>query len=156
MTKNLVIADSDEHDPQGHITEDPEIRINMVKKRLLKGEGLRKEVILPDLSGDGDPDILLVSWGSTKGAIMEAASIMRKKGMRSGVLHFSQVWPLVPEHFMETLENAKDVVCVEGNATGQLAALIRKETGFLINQKLLRYDGLPITPEYILRELERI
>lgn len=156
MTKNLVIADSDEHDPQGHITEDPEIRINMVKKRLLKGEGLKKEVILPDLSGDGDPDILLVSWGSTKGAVMEVASIMRKKGMRSGVLHFSQVWPLVPEHFMETLENAKDVVCVEGNATGQLAALIRKETGFLTNQKLLRYDGLPITPEYILRELERI
>ena len=40
---------------------------------------------------------------------------------------------------------------VESNASGQLAQLIRRETGFEIKRRVLRYDGLPITPEYILR-----
>jgi 2-oxoglutarate ferredoxin oxidoreductase subunit alpha len=46
------------------------------------------------------------------------------------------------------------VVAVEGNATGQLARLIRRETGFHIEDMILRYDGLPITPEFILRALK--
>ena len=94
----------------------------------------------------------MVSWGSTKGSVSEAASLMKNRGHNVSTLHFSQVWPLVPEHFLGTMEDAKEVVCIEGNATGQLARLIRRETGFLIDKKVLRYDGLPITPEYILRE----
>jgi 2-oxoglutarate ferredoxin oxidoreductase subunit alpha len=59
----------------------------------------------------------------------------------------------VPEQFMGYLEEAKQVVCIENNATGQLARLIRRETGFNIRKKVLRYDGLPLTPEFILRAL---
>jgi len=51
------------------------------------------------------------------------------------------------------LEGAKEVVAVEGNATGQFAGLLRRETGFEIKRRILRYDGLPMTPEHILREL---
>jgi 2-oxoglutarate ferredoxin oxidoreductase subunit alpha len=64
------------------------------------------------------------------------------------------VWPLVPEQFVERLREAEQVVCVEGNATGQLAWLIRAETGFEVGERVSRYDGLPLTPEYILRELK--
>jgi 2-oxoglutarate ferredoxin oxidoreductase subunit alpha len=73
--------------------------------------------------------------------------------MHVATLHFAQVWPMVPEHFMGPLEEAREVVAVEGNAAGQLARLIRRETGFHIERRILRYDGLPMTPEYILREL---
>jgi 2-oxoglutarate ferredoxin oxidoreductase subunit alpha len=38
---------------------------------------------------------------------------------------------------------------------GQLARLIRRETGFEVHRRVLRYDGLPITPEYILRALDK-
>jgi 2-oxoglutarate ferredoxin oxidoreductase subunit alpha len=86
--------------------------------------------------------------------VREAAAHMRSQGERVAMLHFSQVWPLVPEQFMGHLESASRVVCVEGNALGQLARLIRREAGFHIQDKVLRYDGLPITPEYILRELK--
>lgn len=81
--------------------------------------------------------------------------MMSSRGIRTATLHFSQVWPLVSEHFMGYLQEAKEVVCVEGNATGQLARLIRRETGFHIRNRVLRYDGLPITPEFILRELNQ-
>jgi 2-oxoglutarate ferredoxin oxidoreductase subunit alpha len=47
------------------------------------------------------------------------------------------------------------VIGVEGNATGQLAQLIRRETGFIIDRRISRYDGLAITPQYILRNLKQ-
>ena len=43
------------------------------------------------------------------------------------------------------------MIAVEGNAPGQFSRLIRRETGFHITKQMLRYDGLPITPEYILK-----
>jgi 2-oxoglutarate ferredoxin oxidoreductase subunit alpha len=42
---------------------------------------------------------------------------------------------------------------VEGNATGQFERLLRRETGFEASGSVRRYDGLPITPEYVLRGL---
>ena len=61
----------------------------------------------------------------------------------------------MPDQFLARLQAAGEVVGVEGNATGQFARLIRRETGFHIRRLVLRYDGLAITPEYILRELQR-
>jgi len=153
MSEHLVVADSDEHTEDGHITEDFAVRRQMVEKRLRKGEGIRDEVIPPDMEGQAKPDLLLVSWGSSKGAVQEAASFMRSDGERVATLHFRQVWPLVPEQFMSHLESAREVVSIEGNVFGQLARLIRRETGFEIKKQVLRYDGLPMTPESILREL---
>ncbi|MFH2012016.1 MAG: 2-oxoacid:acceptor oxidoreductase subunit alpha [Pseudomonadota bacterium] len=152
-SEHLVIVDSDEHTEDGHITEDLTVRINMVNKRLQKEKGIINDVIKPWIYGDEKPDLLMVCWGSSKGAVIEAASNFRSRGKRVSTLHFSQVWPLVPEHFISHLQEARDVVCIEGNATGQMARLIRRETGFLIEKKVLRYDGLPITPEYILEKL---
>jgi 2-oxoglutarate ferredoxin oxidoreductase subunit alpha len=153
ISKHLVVADSDEHSEDGHITEDLTVRQRMVEKRLKKGEGIKAEVLPPQLQGDEKPDMVLVSWGSSKGAVLEAASQMRSNGKRIATLHFTQVWPLVSEQFSEHLQKTRELVCIEGNATGQLARLIRRETGVLIAKQVLRYDGLPITPEYILRKL---
>ncbi len=153
MGKHLVVTDSDEHTEDGHITEDLSVRRQMVEKRLRKAHGIRREVIPPEQAGDENADLLFVSWGSSKGAVHEAASQLQAAGRRVGTLHFSQVWPLVPDQFLPVLKKAGKVVCVEGNATGQLARLIRRETGFVIEKRILRYEGLPFTPESILREL---
>ncbi len=155
MTKHLVVADGDEHLVDGHLTEDLKVRNLMVEKRLRKEQGIMAEVVPPEFQGDQSPDLLLVTWGSSKGSVMEAAAKLRNDSTRVGILHFSQVWPLVPDQFLGYLENAGEVVCVEGNAYGQLARLIRRETGFGVHRRVLRYDGLPITPEYVLRQLGR-
>jgi 2-oxoglutarate ferredoxin oxidoreductase subunit alpha len=153
-TEQLVIADSHEHTEDGHMTENLSVRPKMVDKRLRKGEGIRADVTLPEFRGEGEPELLLVSWGSTKGSVEEAAArLISDRGKKVATLHFSQVWPMVPDHFLGYLQGAKQVVCVESNATGQLAGLIRRETGFAIGKKVLRYDGLAITPEYICRNL---
>jgi 2-oxoglutarate/2-oxoacid ferredoxin oxidoreductase subunit alpha len=151
---HLVVADSDEHTEDGHITEDLGVRKAMVEKRWRKLQGMLTEVIAPDYQGDEHPEVLLVTWGSSKGAVLEAAMDLRHTGKRVATLCFSQVWPLLPDHFLPRLEAAGKVISVEGNSTGQLARLIRRETGFHIRRLVLRYDGLPITPEHILRELQ--
>ena len=154
LSTHLVVADSHEHTETGHLTEDLTLRPKMVQKRLRKGQGIREEVIPPRYNGPAGPRVLLVSWGSTKGAADEAADRLRGGGTEAATLHFSQVWPLVAEQFLRYLEETDRVVCVEGNATGQLARLIHRETGFRIHGRISRFDGLPITPEYILRALD--
>ena len=150
---HLVVTDSDEHTEDGHLTEDLGVRKAMVEKRLKKLEGLRREVIAPEYGGSKNAELLLVSWGSTRGSVREAAAAIGRNGVDVATLHFNQVWPLLSEQFIERLESAGSVVCIEGNAFGQLARLIRRETGFEIEERVSRYDGLPITPEFILREL---
>jgi 2-oxoglutarate ferredoxin oxidoreductase subunit alpha len=154
LSKHLVIADSHEHTEDGHMTENLPLRPKMVDKRLRKGDGIRSETIPPDFKGDNKADLLLVSWGSTKGAVEEAAVQLRAGKKKVGTLHFPQVWPMVPDQFTKHLKQSKKVICVESNATGQFAQLVRRETGFVIKKRILRYDGLPITPEYILRHLK--
>jgi 2-oxoglutarate ferredoxin oxidoreductase subunit alpha len=153
MSEQLVVAGSDEHTEDGHLTEDLSARKQMADKRMRKADGIRREVVPPELKGDLYPDLLLVTWGSTRGAVLEAASQLRSGGRKTATLYFPQVWPLVPEQFLSVLQGAGQVVSVEGNATGQLAKLIRQESGFEIKKRVGRYDGLPITTEYILREL---
>ncbi len=153
MTKHLVVAGGDEHPVDGHLTEDLNVRNLMVAKRLRKEQGIMEEVIPPEFQGDESPDLLLVTWGSSKGSVLEAAATLRNDSRRVGTLHFSQVWPLIPDQFLGYMESAGEVVCVEGNVYGQLARLIRRETGFGVHRRVLRYDGLPITPEYIIQEL---
>jgi 2-oxoglutarate ferredoxin oxidoreductase subunit alpha len=154
LSKHLVVADSHEHTEDGHLTENLSIRPKMVDKRLRKGDGIRSEVIPPNFQGEKKADLLLISWGSTKGAVEEAAVQLRSGKKRVATLHFSQVWPMIPDQFVKHLEQSKHVICVESNATGQLAQLIRRETGFVVEKRILRYDGLSITPRYILRHLQ--
>lgn len=154
LSRYLVIADSHEHTEDGHMTENLSIRPRMVDKRLRKGEGIRSEVIPPTFIGEPKTETLFVCWGSSRGSVEEVTAFLSSNGTKASMLHFSQVWPMIPEQFLHYLEEAKEVICVESNATGQLAQLIRRETGFLIKRRILRYDGLPITPQYIIRHLK--
>lgn len=151
--EHLVVLDSDEHTEDGHITEDLTIRKRMVDKRLAKGGKLREAVLAPTYIGDEQSDLLLICWGSTLGPAEEAVETLRKEGTNVGLLHFRQVWPLRPEQFLERLETAKQTICVEGNAGGQFAALLRREVGFGVTRSILRYDGSPFTAQEILREV---
>jgi 2-oxoglutarate ferredoxin oxidoreductase subunit alpha len=156
ISKHLVVADSDEHDEEGHITEDLSLRVKMVDKRLKKLTTLQQESLPPSYEGPEKPELLLVCWGSTMGPVLETAERLRHAGRSIATLCFEQVWPLNPGQFMSYLENAGTVVCVEGNATGQFRGLLRRETGFQIDDMILRYDGLPFTIDYIMERLERL
>ncbi|AKB33294.1 2-oxoglutarate oxidoreductase, alpha subunit [Methanosarcina siciliae HI350] len=155
--KHLVVADSDEHDEEGHIIEDAETRIKMVRKRLLKKLSLiKKEIEAPFLYGDPSPEIVLVGHGSTYGVIKEVVDIL-SRDRKVAMMHFSQVYPL-PERdrldYIELLEKAKLAISIENNATGQFAKLMRAETGFGFTHQILKYDGRPFTIENLKEEVD--
>lgn len=150
----LVITDSDEHDEEGHITEDLEIRKKLVEKRLKRGNLLKEDIEEPIYFGVSDPDVILIGWGSTYGAIKESVDRLIEEGFSIGLLHFSDVFPL-PYKQLEKYKG-KRLISVEGNATGQFALLVRRETGIDIQEKILKYNGRPFTPSEIVREVKKI
>ena len=153
MGPELVVADSDEHTEAGHITEDLALRVRMNHKRLAKEKGLRAETLAPAFTGPEEPEMLLVSWGSSQGPVAAAARRLGQEGHAVGTCHFSQVWPLDPGQFAERMGRAGQVVVIEGNATGQFAGLLKKEAGIEAQRFIGRCDGLNLTPEYILRQM---
>ncbi|MPN22211.1 hypothetical protein SDC9_169594 [bioreactor metagenome] len=155
--KHLVVADSDEHDEEGHIIEDSETRIRMVQKRLLKKlPQIKKEIEAPLLYGDSAPEIVIVGHGSTYGVIKEIVDIY-SKDRRIAMLHFSQIYPF-PEleklDYIELLKNANTVISVENNASGQFAKLMRAETSFEFTHQILKYNGRPFTTENLKEEVD--
>ncbi len=146
QSKHLVGADSDEHDPRGHITEDlAGIAVPMAEKRLAKFQSLKKQVAAPEEIDVKDAEIVLVSWGSSRGAVLEAKSHLEKEGAKAGMIHFTELWPLPSYRF----EKGKRYFTVEGNATGQLARLLRSEYDVAFEGHVGRIDGLPLSAEYI-------
>ena len=150
-----VVADSDEHTEDGHITEDHATRIRMVEKRLRKGAMLAGRTIPPLFAGPPKGDLLLIGFGSTKEVIEEARQILAREGRYAATVHLRQVWPFPGEEIAGIVPRYKTVLTVENNATGQLARLIRREGGVRGDGTISRYDGLPFTPEGVASEARR-
>ncbi|MFO7951481.1 MAG: 2-oxoacid:acceptor oxidoreductase subunit alpha [Bacillota bacterium] len=150
----VVLVDSDEHDEKGNITEDAEIGRKMTEKRMRKQHGLAKEMDEPDLYGDPHPEVLLVGWGSNYGVLREAVDVLSEAGTKTAMLHYSDIYPLPVQRLQELLGEVRKSYCVENNATGQLANMIRRETGLQTGGLILKYDGRPFLPREIVEEVE--
>ncbi|MFN3699027.1 MAG: 2-oxoacid:acceptor oxidoreductase subunit alpha, partial [Dictyoglomus sp.] len=151
-SEGLVITDSDEHDEEGHLTEDLEIRKRMVEKRMKKLNSLYKEMEEPIYYGVEDPEVVLVGWGSTYGVIKEAVEDLVHDGYKLGYLHFSDVYPLPTKNLQKFRD--KKLYTIEQNYQGQLAGLIRKEACIKIDKFITKYDGRPFYVENIIKEVK--
>jgi len=150
----VFVASSDEHDEYGNFAdEDPENRVKMVQKRLRKLEAAAEEMLAPVLYGPKEADITLIGWGSSYGAVREAVDRFNVGKDKVNFLHFADVWPFPEDKVRPLLESAKHLVAVESNATGQFARLLRAYTGVQVDDKILRFDGRPLSPEYVLNRL---
>ena len=151
----LVNVDSDEHDEDGHITEDVhEIRPRMVEKRLYKKlKLLRDEIIEPELIGNKNYKNLVIGWGSTFGVIKEAIETIENDDF--SFLYFKQVYPLNPE-IKEILNRAEKTIIVENNATSQFGKVLKLELDFDADEKFLKYNGMPFSVEEVKTFLEEI
>lgn len=153
--KAVFVACSDEHDEVGHFAdEDPENRVKMVQKRLRKLEVAVEEMRAPVLYGPEQADTTLIGWGSSYGPVREAVGRFNEGKEKANLLHFVDLWPFPEDQVRPLLESAKRLVAVENNATGQLAHLLRAYTGIQVDDKILRFDGRPFSPEYVLDRLE--
>jgi 2-oxoglutarate ferredoxin oxidoreductase subunit alpha len=153
----VLYADSDEHTEAGHITETADVRKKMVLKRMRKLEGMKKEMLPPERHPGGKSDVVLVGWGSTYGAMKEAAAVLNADGVSAQWLHFSEVFPFPSGDFLKDVGGHAKVFAVEQNYTGQFADLFSFEAGVRVFHKILRYDGRPFSSRDIVTQVkERI
>jgi 2-oxoglutarate ferredoxin oxidoreductase subunit alpha len=148
----LVAVDSDEHTEEGHLTEDLDIRVRMVDKRLAKYKLLEQMTLEPTLWPNIDYKTLVLCWGSTQPVVQEALMELGRDDV--AMLHFGQVWPIHPK-VNEYVKKAKTVICLEGNATGQFAKLLKLQRDIKVDKKILKYNGLQFSVEEIVGLLKK-
>jgi 2-oxoglutarate/2-oxoacid ferredoxin oxidoreductase subunit alpha len=146
-----------EHVESGNATESPEARTRMMKKRFLKLETFRREDMQPPRTfGNPESDITIVGWGSTKGVILEVMERFRQEeGIDLRLMQVLDIWPFPDQAAADILRASRQVVVVENNFTGQMASLIRQQTGIECS-KVVKYNGAPFTPKELYQRLKEL
>jgi 2-oxoglutarate ferredoxin oxidoreductase subunit alpha len=151
----------DEHDTIGHIEEDPDNRIKMMDKRMTKLETAAREIPEQEKfnffrSDKKQADATLVSWGSTKGPILDAMRILDRDGIGVEFLQIRLASPFPTESVREKLSGAKLVIDIEQNYSGQMAAVIAEKTMIDIKNKILKFNGRPMSQDEIYQGVRQI
>ena len=159
-TKNAVQwCSGDEHNESGNINDEPIVRRKMMDKRLKKLELVDKEVPLDmklKFFGDMDAENVVVSWGSPKGAIIEALNQLKDDGFKLGFIQVRMVHPLPSATLKQMLTGKKRVIDIEDNATAQLGGVITEHTAIKPNFYILKYTGRPMMTTEVYEALKAV
>jgi 2-oxoglutarate ferredoxin oxidoreductase subunit alpha len=159
-TPNVVFWNTgDEHDELGHISEEPVMRTRMYEKRMRKLDTADKEIPVQErvnFFGDADASSTIVSWGSPKGAILEAMERLRQDGYKMNFVQVRMQHPLPKEYIAELLSKARKKIAVEGNYSAQLAGIIREQTGIAMDYFVLKWNGRPMSADEVYEALKMI
>jgi 2-oxoglutarate ferredoxin oxidoreductase subunit alpha len=147
-----------EHSEVGRPSEDTSNRQLMMDKRMRKLASMN----LPDavdIQGDKDSDLLIIGWGSSRGVIDEAKErwLEEMPDTKISHAHVKLLMPFPAEDLQSYVKQAKNILVVENNATGQLAGLIRQHVGGADKMEtLLKYNGEPFYPLEIETKLKEM
>jgi 2-oxoglutarate ferredoxin oxidoreductase subunit alpha len=137
-----------EHTEYGQVTEDPVVRERQIEKRARKLELAAREIPLEEkLTVYGNPDaaLTMVSWGSNKGAILEALEGFEAAGVAARLILVRLLWPFPTVEMGRLLEGARPLVIVEANHSGQFARLLCGETACQADHLIVKYNARPMT-----------
>ena len=149
----IIKSSSYEQDDYGLTTEAAEFAIKNANARIEKYNQIKKttnQLPMTKLHGKKQSKNLIIGWGSTKGAILDAIAGEDFKFLQ--VLYLKPMSNKIKQH----IEDAKKVILVESNLTGQLGRLIREKTGISIKNRILKYDGRPFRSDELKKELLRL
>jgi 2-oxoglutarate ferredoxin oxidoreductase subunit alpha len=102
------------HDNDSHVAYDADTNERSLHARSLKLAALQKTLKTPPVFGADTGDLLIVGWGSTKGAIEEAVEELQKEGKKVSSLHLQFLQPL-PSGIKEIMQKFKKVMTIENN-----------------------------------------
>jgi len=102
------------HDRDSHVAYDAEINEQTLRFRSLKLAALQKTLTVPPVFGDAKGELLVIGWGSTKGAIEEAVEGLRAEGKKVSSMHLQFLQPL-PPGIKDIMKGFKKVMTIESN-----------------------------------------
>ena len=152
----------DEHTEEGHITEDPNVRIMMMEKRMKKLDIALNEIdnddkaIFYNTDKTSYKNIKLISWGSTKGAILDALDMLNDEEIN---LHFIQIKlmnPFPSELLKNTIYDDDILVDIEMNYSAQLGKLLKQHLGKSIDHEIVKFNGRPISANEVYYALKKV
>ncbi|HEU5447077.1 MAG TPA: 2-oxoacid:ferredoxin oxidoreductase subunit alpha [Nitrososphaeraceae archaeon] len=160
-TENAIFWNTgDEHTEEGHISEDPENRNKMMDKRMRKLDLALEKINQDDMAMcydfDSDGKNVVISWGSTKGAILEALEKLSEEGNKMKFIQIRLLHPFPTETVKKFLKDTKLIIDVEMNYTSQLGSLVQQNTGREIDYKIVKYNGRPMSTTEIYIALNAI
>lgn len=137
------------HDEKGEFCPSPE-NIDRVTHYLVdKIEKHVDDITITRKYQMDDADVVLISFGCSVRSSLSTIEILRKKGVKAGLLQLVTVWPMPEKEIRAALQQAKTVIVPELNL-GQLAGEVRKYNDY--GCKVLqanRTDGILLTPQQI-------
>lgn len=147
----------DESDEYGHISEDPENRITMMDKRASKLELALKTIPKEDQATNfGVSEYCIVSWGSTKGPILDALEMLKKEGLSVGFIQIKLLQPFPTDYLKSLLKSTKTIIDIEANQSGQLGSLLNEHLDHKVDYYILKYTGRSMTCTEIYDSLKKI
>lgn len=160
-TENAIFWNTgDEHTEEGHISEDPENRNKMMDKRMKKLDLALEKIAENDKAicydFESDSKNVVISWGSTKGAILEALEKLSEEGSKLRFIQVRLLHPFPTETVKKFLMDAKLIIDVEMNYSSQLGSLVQQNTGREIDYKIVKYNGRPMSTTEIYIALKSI
>ncbi|MFQ5951757.1 MAG: 2-oxoacid:acceptor oxidoreductase subunit alpha, partial [Candidatus Geothermarchaeales archaeon] len=152
-------ATGDEHDEYGHISEEGDNRVRMMEKRMRKLETADREIPLEkkiSVFGPDQADVSLVSWGSTKGTILEALEELGQNDVSVNFLQIRMLSPFPVSFVSQFLSKAGRTIDIEQNYSAQLGSLIRMKTGITVDNYVVKFNGRAISRDEAVEGVNQI
>ncbi len=162
------LTSGNEHNKQGHISEDPNNREEQMTRRVSKLDDIRSELNGMDESyqtmyGYDDAEVGVICFGSTQGTVFETVDEMYDiENTKLQAMGVSELKPFPVEEVQEFVDNHSTVCVVELNATNQFKNELMKHIETkrrphdVTIETINKYNGNPFTPTELVGEIEKV
>lgn len=139
---------------EGSVSMDPINHELMTKIRHDKVQKIADFIPEQEIIGEKSGDILVVSWGGTKGAVHTAVTHLIDEGKKISHAHFNYIMPL-PKNTEKVLSGFKKIIVCELNA-GQFANYLRMTFPQFKYEQYNKMQGLPFTVTELIEKFKKI
>jgi 2-oxoglutarate ferredoxin oxidoreductase subunit alpha len=148
-----------EHTQEGQVTEDPVMREQMMEKRARKLLQAAQDIPAGEkveIFGDSEAALTLITWGSSKGAVLDALKRLEQEGISARAVQLRLLWPFPVDELEAILASAAPLVALECNYSGQMNELLKQQSGRGCDHLVVKYSGRPISGESLCLALQQI
>ena len=161
LGQTLMWYSGDEHNEKGHIVEESENRIRMMKKRMEKLRAIEERI--PEnrriaIYGSENADVVLLGWGFVKMPAIRAVTDLKSSGINASYVHIRTFVPFPSNTIADIISKVgpDHMIDVEHNYEGQAGMLVAMNTGFRLKKKILKYTGRPIYSNELVEAVKRV
>jgi pyruvate ferredoxin oxidoreductase alpha subunit len=153
------LVTGNEHNPPGHISEDPDNRVAQMDRRAEKTAAIRADLDDDGLNyayGPEDAEYGVLTFGSQQGTVEEAVDRLNDAGHSVKALTVGEMMPYPTDEVSAFLDSVDEALVVEMNASAQFRGLTQKELGAYGDKmaSLLKYNGNPFEPAEVVEGFE--